>query len=100
MSKLIISCEDNEAITMALLDRDVLDHLPTDQKYTQEMEDVLFNEYGYGFLSPEDKKKYVDIPDYISEEDIFIWESEKDLYEASLSWSYPEAKEYVFTRNH
>ena len=32
MGKLIISCEDEEAIAMALLDRDVLDHLPTDQK--------------------------------------------------------------------
>lgn len=99
MSKLIISCNDDEAITMVLLDREVLDHLPTDQKYTGEMEDALLSEYGYGFLSSEDVKKFVDIPDYITEEDIIIWNAEKSLYDSSLVFSYPETKEYVLKKN-
>lgn len=99
MGKLIISCEDEEAIAMALLDRDVLDHLPTDQKYTKEMEDVLFYEYGYGFLSLEEKQKFIDIPDYITDEDIVFWEAEKTLYESSLDFRYPEVKEYILKKN-
>ena len=98
MSKLIISCEDEEAITMAILDRRVLDNLPTDQKYTSEMEEVLYDNYGYGFLSLDEEKRFVDIPDYISEEDIIIWEAEKALYESNFDYSYPEAKEFVLKK--
>ncbi len=100
MSKLIISCEDEEAIVMAILDRDVLNNLPTDQKYNGEMEDVLYDNYGYGFLSEDEKKRFIDIPDYISEEDIIIWEAEKALYESLFDYSYPEAKQYTLKKKH
>ncbi|MBR2588033.1 MAG: hypothetical protein IKD77_02370 [Bacilli bacterium] len=98
MSKLIISCDDDEAITMAMLDRDVLDNLPTDQKYTGEMEEVLYENYGYGFLSIDEEKNFSSIPDYISEEDIIIWEAEMALYESNFDYSYPEAKEFVLKK--
>ena len=93
-SKLIISCNDDEALVMALIDRDVLDHLPTDQKYNSDMANVLFNEYGYGFISLDDENKF-NIPDYISDEDIALWEAEKIIYDSELIASYPEAKKYL-----
>ena len=94
MSKLIISCEDEEAIVMAMLDRDVLDNLPTDQKYNAEMAKVLYDNYGYGFLSSEEEKRFSDIPDYISDEDIIIWEAEKTLYESSFDDGYTEERKF------
>ena len=96
--KLIISCEDEEALVMASIDRNVLDNIPTDQKYNGSMEDVLCQEYGYGFISPDDEKRYIDIPDYISEEDVLIWEAEKAIYAASITEAYPEAKEYILKK--
>lgn len=93
-SKLIISCEDSEAKVMALIDRSVLDHIPTDQKYNKDMEEILYSEYGYGFLSPEDENKFFSIPSYIKNEDITLWEAEKIMYEANFAETYPEIKEY------
>ena len=90
----IISCDDIEAEIMASIDREVLDYLPTDQKYNGGMEEVLYQEYGYGFVD-EKKQKTYNIPDYISDEDIANWEAESFLYEASIIDSYPEAKEYI-----
>lgn len=99
MDKLIISCDNDEAVTMAILDRNFLDYLPTDQKYTKLIEDALLDEYGYGFLSKDEEQKYVDIPDYINDEDIILWEAEKVLYDSNFTFSYPEAKEYVFKKH-
>ena len=98
MSKLIISCEDEEAVVMAKLDRDVLDNIPTDQKYNKEMEDALYDIYGYGFLSKDEEKRFINIPDYISNEDIILWEAEKALYDSSFDYSYPENKEHVLKK--
>jgi len=93
-SKLIISCDDDEAIVMALIDRTVLDHIPTNQKYSGMMEEVLFSEYGYGFISLDDEKRF-NIPDYITDEDIALWEAEKIIYDYEITEAYPEAKKYL-----
>lgn len=88
----VLPCSETEAQILASLDRDVLQYIPTDIKYTSQMEDILFKEYGYGFVSPEMEEKY-NIPDYISEEEITVMEAEAILYHLE---SYPQYKKIKF----
>ena len=94
---MITNCDAKELEIMALIDREFLNGIPTDQKYNKAIEEILYNEYGCGFLETEDEKRF-EIPDYIDESDILIWEAEKTLYFASIINAYPEAKEYILKK--
>ena len=86
----VLLCSLKEAQLLASIDRSVLEYLPTDIKYSAEMEDILFKEYGYGFLEPNVEEKY-NIPDYISEEEVTVLEAEAFLYHLE-NGSYPQYK--------
>lgn len=88
-----IYCSEEEAQIMASIDRDVLEYLPTDIKYTSAMEDILSKEYGYGIISPEKEERY-NTPSYISDEDMTVLEAEALLYHLEMANAYPEAREY------
>ncbi len=83
---------------------EIMTYIPTDLKYNKHVETFLLNTLGHGFSSKEDEEKYEwletnileeslykEIPSYIKEEDILLWEAEKALYDEEIKDSYPEA---------
>ena len=68
----------------------ILDMIPTDQKYTKEIEDVLLKQYGHGFFTGMEQQKY-DIPSYITDSDILNWKIQKMVYERQSVLTYQEA---------
>ena len=94
----VISCTNEEAILQAANNQEVLDFIPTNQKYNSTMEKMLYCMYGEGFISKLKEERYENIPGYFTEEDIAICEAQQILYDESFIEAYPEAKEYVLKK--
>ena len=95
---------NSEAEEIKKLIEEILMYIPTDLKYNKHVEKLLLNFLGHGFISAEDEMRYellesglledlfyIDVPSYIKEEDILIWEAEKALYDEEIRDIYPEA---------
>ena len=59
-NKMITNCDAKELEIMALIDREFLNGIPTDQKYNKAIEEILYNELRIVLdLSFEDTKEYI-----------------------------------------
>ena len=95
---------ENEANKIKDLIEEIMTYLPTDLKYNKHVEKFLLNALGHGFTTLEDEERYEiletnileerlyqNVPSYIREEDILLWEAEKALYDEEIKDIYPEA---------
>ena len=95
---------ETEAQEIENLIEEILTYLPTNIKYNKHVENFLLKALGHGFTTIEDEERYEmletnileeqlykQIPSYIREEDLILWEAEKALYDEELKDIYPEA---------
>lgn len=87
----IINIQDEWLQIILVQNEEILDYISTNEKYTKEVEDILYRKYNHGFISENQEKRY-GIPGYIRNNDIINWNLDKFLYlEKQKTISYPEA---------
>ena len=95
---------DKEAEEIQNLIEEIMTYIPTDLKYNKHVEKFLLKSLGHGLVTDDDEIRYElletnileenfyeDVPSYIMEEDVLLWEAEKVLYDEEIKDTYPEA---------